>query len=223
MGGVNLIQAVLFDYGLVLTGPPGAAAWARMQTITGVGERAFEAAYWAPRLDYDRGALTGEAYWKAVGAHAGLALGDEQVHALIEADNELWTQPNQPMIDWAARLQAAGTPTGILSNLGDSMTAGVLGRLDWMAGFAHRTFSHALGVAKPDPAIYAHAIAGLGVTAAHILFVDDREDNVAGALAAGMQVIRYTGQAFHAAFVAELERRGLGGLWTSGRTAPEQA
>ena len=213
---VNPIEAVLFDYGLVLTGPPCAAAWARMQAVTRVPDPRFEAAYWAPRHDYDRGALTGEAYWLAVGAHAGLALEPAQVDALIDADNELWTQPNQPMIDWAARLQAAGTPTGILSNLGDSMTAGVLDRLEWLSGFDHRTFSHALGIAKPDPAIYAHAIAGLRVPAAHILFVDDREDNLSGARDAGMQVIRYTGLASHAAFVSELEQRGLGGLWTLG-------
>lgn len=219
---MNPIQAVLFDYGLVLTGPPSAAAWARMQEVAGVSDPLFDTAYWAPRLDYDRGALTGEAYWRAVGVHAGRELTTDQVKALIEADNELWTQPNQPMIDWAARLQAAGTPTGILSNLGDSMTAGVLSRLEWLAGFNHRTFSHALGIAKPHPEIYAHAIAGLGVPAAQILFVDDREDNVSGAQDAGMQVIRYTGQASHAAFISELERRGFGVLWALGHTVQEQ-
>ena len=209
------IQAVLFDYGLVLTGPPHAPAWARMLALTGLDETAFHAAYWAPRHAYDRGAHTGPAYWRAVGEHAGLALDPIQVDSLIEADTELWTQPNQPMIDWALRLQAAGTPTGILSNLGDSITAGVLARLPWLDGFDHRTFSHALRLAKPEAAIYTHAADGLGLPAAHILFVDDREDNIAGAVAAGMQVIRYTGQV---SFVAELESRGLEDLWLTGRT-----
>ena len=209
------VQAVLFDYGLVLTGPPHPAAWASMLTITGLEEPAFNAAYWAPRHGYDRGTHTGAAYWQAVGSHAGLALEPAQIDALIAADTELWTQPNQPMIDWAARLQAAGTRTGILSNLGDSITAGVLEKLPWLAGFYHRTFSHALLLAKPEPAIYAHAAEGLGHTPAAILFVDDREDNIAGAIAAGMQVIRYTDQV---SFVAELHSRGLAGLWLTGRT-----
>ena len=214
---IDPVEAVLFDYGLVLTGPPHPPAWARMLALTGLAEDepAFHAAYWAPRHAYDRGAHTGPAYWQAVAAHAQIALDSAQVEELIAADLELWTQPNQSMIDWAARLQAAGTPTGILSNLGDSLTAGVLRKLPWLAGFRHRTFSHALHLAKPEPAIYAHAAAGLGTIASRILFVDDREDNIAGALGAGMQVIRYTGDV---SFITELKSRGLEHLWLSGRT-----
>ena len=209
------IAAVLFDYGLVLTGPPDPAAWARMQQIASLhagpqDEQTFAEAYWAHRLDYDRGTLTGRQYWAAIAPQAPAdALGQ-----LIAADTVLWTQLNQPMVDWALRLQAAGTPTGILSNLGDEMMHGVLATLPWMADFTHSTFSHTLLLTKPDPAIYAHAAAGLALSPATILFIDDREDNIAGALAAGMQAIQYTD---HQGFLAELERRNLKHLWQSGR------
>ena len=205
---------MLFDYGLVLTGPPSPGAWERMLTLTDTDEAAFHAAYWAPRHGYDRGTHTGAEYWTAVGAHAGLVLSPGQIDALIAADTELWTQPNQPMIDWAARLQAAGTPTGVLSNLGDSITEGVLAKLPWLSGFRHLTFSHALRLAKPEPAIYAHAADGLGIPPQQILFVDDRADNIDGATAAGMRVIRYTD---HALFVAALADRGWIDLWLTGR------
>ncbi len=184
-----------------------------MLAITQLPDQAFRDAYWHPRLDYDRGSHTGARYWKAVGAHAGLALKLEQIEQLIAADTELWTQPNQPMIDWAARLQGAGTRTGILSNLGDEMATGILARLPWLAGFQHHVWSHTLRTAKPDPAIYRASAAGLAVPAPAILFVDDREDNIAGALSVGMQAIRYID---HHAFVAELEERGLGDLWRTG-------
>ena len=179
----------------------------------------FHAAYWHSRLDYDRGTHTGDSYWRAVGTFAGLALAPAQVQALIEADTDLWTQPNQPMIDWGLRLQAAGTRTGILSNLGDAMTAGVLARLPWLAGFDHHVWSHTLLTAKPDPLIYQAAAAGLKVPASEILFVDDREENIAGALAAGMQAVRYDGQD---AFVKELEDRGWGELWATGNGTHSQ-
>jgi FMN phosphatase YigB (HAD superfamily) len=42
-----------------------------------------------------------------------------------------------------------------------------------------------------------------------ILFIDDREDNIAAAEAVGMQAIRYTD---HAAFEAAMRGRGLGWL-----------
>jgi putative hydrolase of the HAD superfamily len=117
------------------------------------------------------------------------------------------------MIDWALRLQQAGTPTGILSNLGDAMTEGVLAAQPWIAGFDHLLWSHTAGLAKPDRAIYTHSAEGLGFPPENILFIDDRATNVDGALAAGMQAILYTTQK---AFLAEMAERGLGDLWRTG-------
>lgn len=185
-----------------------------MAAITGLAEPELHHAYWTPRRDYDRGTHTGEQYWQAAGALAGIELTDSQVAELIDADTQLWLQPNPPMIAWAARLQAAGTRTGILSNLGDAIMHGMLARLPWLAAFDHRTWSHTLQLAKPEPEIYAHAIAGLRVEAGHILFVDDREDNIEGALLAGMQAVRYHDQA---EFEQQLAARDLGRLWREGR------
>ena len=95
------------------------------------------------------------------------------------------------MIEWAARLQAAGTKTGILSNLGDHMTLGVLRCMPWLSHFDHCTFSHALKLAKPEAEIYRHAAEGLATAPEKILFVDDRADNCDAGRAAGMQVIQY--------------------------------
>ncbi len=203
------VEAVLFDYGLVLTGPPHPPAWARMKSALQADEVPFHTAYWRTRHDYDRGALTGERYWRAVANDLGQSLDGDTLETLIEADNELWTQPNQPMIDWAAALQEAGVRTGILSNLGDAMEAGVMAHFPWLHAFYHRTFSHRLGIAKPELAIYRHAAEGLGVEPERVLFIDDREDNIAGARQAGMQTIRYTD---FKAFQAAMHTAGLAHL-----------
>jgi putative hydrolase of the HAD superfamily len=213
MYDTGMVEAVLFDYGMVLSGPADPAAWARMVAIAGVDEERFRAAYWAPRHAYDRGTHDGLEYWLTAGRHAGVEFTGAQVRALIDEDTELWTQVNQPMVDWAARLQAAGTRTGILSNLGDAMTAGVLAQLPWMVAFHFKLFSHSVKLAKPELEIYAKAIEGLGVPAERILFVDDRADNCEAGRAAGLQVIQYLD---HGEFVAEMERRGLGELWHTG-------
>lgn len=206
------ITAVLFDYGLVLTGPAHPPAWEHMKTLLGADEAAFHAAYWRHRQPYDSGALTGEAYWRQVATDLHQSP-EVKLQALLDADTHLWTQPNQPMIDWAAHLQQAGIFTGILSNLGDAMEAGVREQCPWLHAFNHLTFSHRLGTTKPDPTIYAHAANGLGVEPAEILFIDDREDNIAGALAAGMQAIRYLD---HDSFLADLRTAGLGYLLEPG-------
>ena len=43
------------------------------------------------------------------------------------------------------------------------------------------------GVAKPDPAVFAHCADALGIAPSRVLFVDDRAENADGARAAGMQ------------------------------------
>lgn len=206
---MSTIQGVLFDYGLVLSGPRDPAAWERMKATLAAGEERFHAAYWQPRHEYDLGTLSSQAYWKAVAEALGRQLSVSELVGLERADVDLWTQPNPEMIGWAAALRASGFHTAILSNLGDAMETGVRERCSWLSGFAHLTFSHRLRLAKPDQAIYRHAADGMGLSAASILFVDDREDNIAAAEAFGMQAIRY---ADHASFIAEVSALANGAL-----------
>jgi putative hydrolase of the HAD superfamily len=204
------IQAVLFDYGLVLSGPPDPAAWARMRTITGLSEDLLHREYWAHRHAYDRGDLTGFTYWNKVAAGAGITLTSTQRDQLIAADVDFWSTLNPRMINWAQRLQRAGIRIGILSNMPDAMAKGLLAKHgDWLNKFNHCTWSHALNLAKPESAIYRHAAEGLSTPPANILFLDDKADNIAAAIAAGMQAIQYTG---HAALEREMHTRGLAPL-----------
>jgi len=207
------IRAVLFDYGLVLTGPPDPAAWLQLKQICVSEEAAFHAAYWRYRHDYDRGALNSITYWQAVTRELDpkprRELSPARIDQLRAADTALWTQPNQPMIDWAARLQRAGIRTGILSNLGDAMEDGVRAHCAWLAAFTHHTFSHRLGIAKPEAAIYLHAAAGLAVPPQQILFIDDREDNIAAARAVGMYAVQYTD---HPSFLETMTSSGFAAL-----------
>jgi putative hydrolase of the HAD superfamily len=207
------IDVVLFDYGMVLSGAPDPSAWVALRSISGLDEARLHAAYWIFRHDYDRGALTGPAYWNAVATHAGIALDDAQIAALLAADIDLWTQLNQPMVEWAGRLQRAGVRTGILSNIGDHIGEGIVAKLTWLSAFDHCTWSYALSMAKPDPAIYLKTAEALNSAPAHILFIDDREENIAAAQSLGMQTLHYT---THDAFEREMRQRGLASLLDAG-------
>jgi putative hydrolase of the HAD superfamily len=50
-----------------------------------------------------------------------------------------------------------------------------------------------LGLRKPEPAIYRRALDILGRPAERILFIDDRAENVAGAVVAGLKTIVFEG------------------------------
>jgi putative hydrolase of the HAD superfamily len=214
------IDTVLFDYGMVLSGPPDPAAWAEIRSITGLNEEPMHEAYWAFRHDYDRGALTGRAYWHAIADRTGISLSDIQITRLFAADVDLWTQPNQPMIDWAGRLQSANIRTGILSNIGDAIAEGIVAKLPWISRFNHCTWSHALFLAKPDPEIYIRTAEALNADPAKILFIDDRIENIQAASAVGMQTFHYLG---HAAFDNEMRNRGFSFLLDLAGTEPAHA
>jgi putative hydrolase of the HAD superfamily len=206
---VPSIEAILFDFGMVLTHPPNPAAWAQMRAVTGFDEQSLHREYWAHRHPYDRGTHTGAEYWQLIAAGNGTRFTEDQLAALIAADVALWTDLNQPMLDWVAQLQRAGLRTGILSNMPDAMEAGITARFDWLGNFHHLTWSHTLKLAKPEEAIYRHAAEGLQTPPAKILFIDDRLDNIEAAQAFGMQTLQYRD---HAQFADEMERRGFGAL-----------
>ena len=203
------IQAVLFDYGMVLSGPPDPAAWARLRTLTNLSEEQLHRGYWAHRLAYDRGNLTAESFWNQAAAPTHAILTPDQLTALIAADVDYWSTLNPPMLAWARHLQQARIPTGILSNMPGPMETGLRARYRWIDDFTHNTWSHAVNLAKPEPAIYLRAAEGLHTSPTNILFLDDRLENIAAAIAIGMQAIHYT---THAAFEHEMHTRGLSSL-----------
>jgi putative hydrolase of the HAD superfamily len=108
--------------------------------------------------------------------------------------------------------------TGILSNIGDAIAEGIVARLEWLGGFDHCTWSHALSMAKPEPAIYLRTAEALKAAPANVFFIDDRGENVAAAAGVGMQTIRYAG---HEDFEAEMRARGLTWLLDAGLRGAE--
>lgn len=203
------IEAVLFDFGMVLCGPPNPDVWAQMRTLANLNEEGFHREYWAHRHAYDRGTHTGEAYWQLIAAGNGSMFSPEQIAGLIAADIALWTDPNHPMIAWTKKLQRAGIRTGILSNIGDAMEAGVCAKFEWLRAFDHCTWSHPLQLAKPEAAIYRHAAEGLKTLPGKILFIDDRLENIQAAQDFGMRAIQYRD---YPQFVEEMKTKGFEAL-----------
>ncbi len=64
-----------------------------------------------------------------------------------------------------------------------------------------------VGLAKPDPRIYQLTLERLGMEPAEAVFVDDFEDNVAGARWVGMQAVHFTTAAQAMSAVRALVRR----------------
>ena len=186
------LRAVIFDYGMVLTGPPDPEARAAMVRITGLPENRFENLYWADRPAYDRGELTGIGFWQKFLRDAGLNLEPGAAEELNAWDARMWTTETPAMLAWAAQLKQRGLLTAILSNIGDSVLASVEREFDWIHRFDVLVWSYQLHLAKPDPAIFRHALRELGTRPEETLFLDDKLVNVEAARALGIKALQFS-------------------------------
>jgi len=186
------LRAVVFDYGMVLTGQPDPEAYAAMLRITGLSRESFERVYWTDRHAYDEGKLTGIGFWQKLLADAGLQQDQQIAEELNQWDARLWTTQNPAMLAWQQQLTQHGVLTAILSNMGDNVLEKIERDFDWIHRFDVLVWSFQLHMAKPDLAIYRHTLAKLGVRPEEALFLDDKLVNVEAARALGMQAIQFS-------------------------------
>ena len=186
------LRAVVFDYGMVLTGPQDPEAHAALLRITGLPLARFESLYWADRHAYDEGKLTGLAFWRKIIGDTGLNLPPGADQELNQLDARMWTTENPAMLAWQQKLKDRGLLTGILSNMGDSVLANMERSFDWLHRFDVLVWSFQLRMSKPDPAIYRHILEELGTEPEEVLFLDDRLINVEAAQALGMKAIQFS-------------------------------
>jgi epoxide hydrolase-like predicted phosphatase len=90
--------------------------------------------------------------------------------------------------DFASRLRPRYT-TAILSNSADGARREEQRRHGLEDLVDLLVYSHEVGLAKPDPAIYRLTEERLGVDAHEIVFLDDRDDNVRTAVACGWRAV----------------------------------
>ena len=95
----------------------------------------------------------------------------------------------------------------LLSNTNDIHWLFIRDRYPHVLGIFDRLIvSHEAGLEKPDPELYRSIIAESGFTPGEHLFIDDIEENVAGARAVGMDAVLHTDSE---SLWRELMRRGL--------------
>ena len=186
------LRAVIFDYGMVLTGQPDAEAHDAMVRITGLPLERFEALYWADRHAYDEGKLTGIAFWQKIVSDASLNLPQSTIEELNQWDARMWTTQNPAMLAWQQQLRQRGLLTAILSNMGDSVLASIERTFDWLPRFDVLIWSFEHHLAKPDPAIYRLTLERLGTRPEEALFIDDKQPNIDAARALGMPALQFS-------------------------------
>ncbi|MBT5567668.1 MAG: HAD family hydrolase [Acidimicrobiaceae bacterium] len=123
---------------------------------------------------------------------------DALAAAFEAASYQLKVAPVADAADVLSAVAATGVAVGIISDTALATGRHLRTYLDAYGIFQHVTFaafSDEVGVYKPDPAIFAAALDGLGIgdpaTAAHV--GDLKRTDVAGARAMGMSTVRFRG------------------------------
>ena len=111
----------------------------------------------------------------------------EQVYAHF-AEPGVWAA-YPDVVAGLASLRANGYRFGVVSNF-DLRLRRVLADLDLSEFFEHVVISSEVGVDKPDPRIFQHALDRFGVAAENVLHVGDDPRKDWGAEAAGLRVFR---------------------------------
>ena len=186
------LRAVIFDYGMVLTGEPSVEAHDALLCVTGLPYDQFENVYWADRHAYDEGKITGLQFWQNLVRDAKLNLDSTAIDELNRWDARMWTAQSPAMLAWQLALKDHGIRTAILSNMGDTVLANIEREFDWLPRFDALIWSFQHKMAKPDPAIYRLTLERLGTSPQETLFIDDKQVNIDAARALGIIGIQFS-------------------------------
>jgi len=126
----------------------------------------------------------------------------EMFHKYGEMINESGNQVedewrNTVQVDWGVieivrQLRAQGEKVVMFSNASSEMLRDYLANLGILDDFETVFISSEMSCAKPDPESYLYVCREMGVEPSEALMIDDRELNIKGAEAVGMNAIHFT-------------------------------
>lgn len=200
MRSLPIPKAVLFDlfHTLASVPPPALVGEPPLSQILGVSSAEWH------RLYYEEDVLgrclghviDGVEAMRLVTHKLDPSVDDARIVAAVESRRRRFelglVEIERPILDALDRLRAAGIKTVLVSDAGaDDVESWerspLLSRLDAVV------FSYQLGVRKPDPRIYGHALKTVGVRAQDALFVGDGgSDEHRGARAVGISPVLVT-------------------------------
>ncbi len=179
-----MVQAVILDFGGVLAFHPTSEQIAEAAQAGGLNVPDFLHAFWSNRIPYDAGEIDEYAYWARI-------VSRNIVEEMVQREIDFWMHFDDRVIAWVRNLRGNGVLTGMLSNLPAPIGRHLHTSTTLLNEFDHLTLSYEVHAVKPQAAIYEDMIRKLGVPPQNALFLDDRQDNVDGAQAVGLQAQLY--------------------------------
>lgn len=176
-----MIKAVILDfYGVIQTDE--VIVWAEKQVVEhpNIQEVVNTA---SKQIDLDE--ITLDEYFEQLAAGVGRPV------AVVKQELTDEISINHPLLAVVDQLREICVKTAILSNDGSSLRARIQEE-GISTHFDEIFISGELNMMKPDSRIYKYAAQKLGFDPQEVIFLDDRQVNVDGAIRAGLQAELYT-------------------------------
>lgn len=139
-------------------------------------------------MDYESGRLSTEEFFENVRETAGYQGDFDTFH---DAFGGIFSEI-APMVELQRRLKRAGVPRYIFSNTNEVAIHHVKKNFPFFAEFEGYVYSHVVGSMKPEARIYEEVESLAGCEGGALLYIDDREENIAAGRGRGWQAIHHT-------------------------------
>ena len=186
------INAVIFDFGNVISKTQPNTCFYEMAKLTGIPAEIFLQAMGQARSAFDLGEINAAELYSRILKANGYTTESEDValcQKLGDMDLSSWNDINEQVSDWALALQKQGYKLGILSNMPYEFLERYRAGIPPFVKADYAVFSCDIHIIKPDARIYKLALQGLNVKPEEAVFFDDLSKNIEAAKALGVNGI----------------------------------
>ena len=138
---------------------------------------------------YDAGTLTSRELVSK--ASSATSIPEETLGRMLKLFRDSMT-PKEDTVSLVKQLNHEGHSLYVLSNMPHEMADFLLEKYSFWEEFNGIVFSGHIGKIKPDQAIYAYIMEKYALKPGEAVFIDDMDENLPNAEAAGLRTIRFT-------------------------------
>ena len=186
----EMFRAIFFDLGNVILPFDARTLVRALKPYSQLSEKEILERLWHPEAaaSFETGKITPEQFFEVVRRECALEMGYEQ---FMLAFNEIFRE-DADVVGLLPKLKKKRYPLGLISNTNITHMTYIKSRFSCLSHMDEMILSHEVGLRKPDPAIYWHALKKFGIKPQEALFIDDMPENVKSAHDIGITAIQFT-------------------------------
>lgn len=185
-------KAVVFDFGGVMTTSTMPRRVQSTAQELGIDWNIIARGYARYRHSYDAGDISLAELYRRTWEDGGVEVSEADQARILEADRASWLYRNERTLAWMRALKAEGRKIGILTNMAPDFAPLFKQHFaDFIELADAMVISGLERMHKPNREIYDLLRERIALEPERLVFIDDIEENCAGARAAGWNAIRF--------------------------------